>query len=132
MENSTLDVNGLKSIESIQQLIAKYRNDQEKLHIKYSMDSAHHSMREGNLEKIFEHCCILSVVRQSTSYELGSWPQCLVGSYANKSAILGSFESYGSLWRFVKLDTDTQIAHSHTPAIKVAIECTVYNIYYIK
>ena len=55
-------------------------------------------------------------------YLLGTWPIAMVGSLVNKSVSLGNVESYGSLWRFVRIgDTVT----NNTNCVRVVLECSV-------
>jgi hypothetical protein len=117
---SFFDVNALKSVENIKRVIAQYREEQETLMKKMSLDTSRPSqIREQTLDRICDYCCLISVGRKSPE-QMGSWPVTLVGSLANKSLGLGSFESNGSLWRFVKTDD------SH--GLRVVIECAVSNI----
>lgn len=120
MSDLELNVNNLKSIENIQKLISHYREEQEKVFIKNVSEISH--SRDNHIDNIFEHCCIISVVRRASSYQLGLWPQCIVGSIGEKCANIGSFESYGSLWRFLKLEESQG-------TLKVAIECSVRILY---
>jgi hypothetical protein len=120
MEKTFGEVNALKSVENIRRIIVQYREEQEKLFMKISpennrLPSQH--LREQNLERLFDHCCILSISRNSGQM-LGSWPIALIGSYSTKSVTLGSFDSHGSLWRFIRVD------ESHG-ATRVVIECSV-------
>ena len=78
------------------------------------------SQRDHGIDKIFEHCCLISMVRRAP-YLLGTWPVAMVGSMVNKSVGLGNFESYGSLWRFVRIgDTNT-----NSNSVRVVLECSV-------
>ena len=78
------------------------------------------TQKEHGIDKIFEHCCLISMVRRAP-YLLGTWPIAMVGSLVNKSVSLGNFESYGSLWRFVRVG-DTV---SNSNSVRVVLECSV-------
>jgi hypothetical protein len=83
--------------------------------------------RDQGVDKIFEHCCLISMVRRAP-YLLGTWPIAMVGSLVNKSVSLGNFESYGSLWRFVRLGETT----SNSNSVRVVLECSVSECTYAK
>jgi hypothetical protein len=119
MTEKSFDVNALKSVENIRRIIAQYREEQEQLFMKISPENHRlpQHLREQNLERLFDHCCILSISRNSGQM-LGSWPIALIGSYSTKNVTLGSFDSHGSLWRFIRVD------ESHG-ATRVVIECSV-------
>jgi hypothetical protein len=114
-----MDVQALKSVENIRRMIAQYREEQEHLFMKISPESSKlpQNFREQNLERLFDHCCLLSI-SQNSGQMLGTWPIALIGSYSTKSVSLGSFDSHGSLWRFIRVDDN----HG---AIRVVIECSV-------
>lgn len=114
--SSFLDVNALKSVENIRRVIGQYREEQEQLMKKMSQDSSRgvSLAKDVSIDRICDYCSLISVGRKSSG-QIGSWPQTLVGSLSNKSVGLGSFESNGSLWRFVKIDD----AHG----LRVVIEC---------
>lgn len=114
-----LDINALKSVDHIRRIIAQYREEQEQLLNKISPDvtRSNQHIREQNLERLFDHCCVIAVSRNS-GYLLGSWPLALIGSFSTKLITLGSFESHGSLWRFVRVDDN----HG---SLRVVIECSV-------
>lgn len=116
-----LDVNALKSVENIRRVIGQYREEQEQLMKKMSQDSSRgvSLAKDVSIDRICDYCSLISVGRKSSG-QIGSWPQTLVGSLSNKSVGLGSFESNGSLWRFVKIDD----AHG----LRVVIECAVCSL----
>ncbi len=114
-----LDVNALKSVENIRRVIAQYREEQEHLFTKISPETNRppQYLKEQTLERLFDHCCLISMARNSGQL-LGTWPLALVGSFSTKSVALGSFDNHGSLWRFVRVDD------SHG-GVRVVIECSV-------
>lgn len=121
-DKAFLDINALKSVDHIRKIISQYREQQEQLLNKISPDinrTNHQHIREQNLERLFDHCCVIGVSRNS-GYLLGSWPLALIGSFSSKTITLGSFESHGSLWRFVRVDDN----HG---SLRVVIECSVLN-----
>lgn len=117
---NTMDVQALKSVENIRKMIAQYREEQERLFTKISPETNKLpplNFREQSLERLFDHCCLLSI-SQNSGQMLGTWPIALIGSYSTKGVSLGSFDNHGSLWRFIRVDENHQ-------SIRVVIECSV-------
>mmetsp|Transcript_7094 Transcript_7094/g.10588 ORF Transcript_7094/g.10588 Transcript_7094/m.10588 type:complete len:232 (-) Transcript_7094:176-871(-) len=116
--NVFLDINALKSVENIKRVISQYREEQEELFMKICPEPSKSltSNRDHSVERIFEHYCLISV-GSDRSHVLGAWPSAIVGSFSNKTISLGNYESHGSLWRFLKMDS------SNGPAT-VVIQCS--------
>lgn len=116
----TFDLHALKSVENIRRIINQYREEQEHLFMKIAPETTTRvsgNMREQNLDRLFDHCCIISVSRNSSQI-LGTWPIALIGSSTTKSVTLGGFDCHGSLWRFVRVDDSHGV-------VRVVIECSV-------
>lgn len=123
---SRMDIHALKSVDNIRRVIAQYREEQEHLFMKIAPEMPNGATRTGNsreqnLERLFDHCCLI-VVSRNSGQTLGTWPIALIGSSSTKSVLLGSFDSHGSLWRFVRVDDSHGI-------IRVVIECSVRSLF---
>lgn len=113
-----LSKDSLETVDDIKRAVSALQQEQEQL-FRSQHKMVSHNSREQGIDKIFEHSCLISMVRR-TPYLLGTWPVAIVGSIVNKSVSLGNFESYGSLWRFVRVGETSQDSRR----VRVVLECS--------
>jgi hypothetical protein len=127
-----VDLNTLRTMEGMRQSIAAFREQQEFLLLNVappSVTSPTKVSSSGNAmpedpsappsvpvltpltvrdrraldTRIFEHPVLLASLRRSR-FAFGSWSLAMVGDPSTHGVYMGSFESFGSLWRLLRLD----------------------------